>query len=170
MKSLICLQRRHDQANSKSRSEYFNRNKDDSASGFPIEQPRLSHYSKEVSNVFGPHPPMRESYSGPLVGGRTWTKSGNKYDNISITSRADLSALSGLVSSRTLLAEDRVKHDSSQLESTNQMGRLSSFTQDFGYSRKHDRKDLSRSMVGPRRIESGRSSTKEPIMVSFFFL
>ncbi|XP_071726309.1 probable serine/threonine-protein kinase At1g54610 [Rutidosis leptorrhynchoides] len=159
------MQRRHDRTNSASRSEYFIRNKDDNVSGFPIEQKKPSHY-KEVSNhnMEYPPPPMRETFSGPLVAG-TWTKSVKKYDDITITNRADLSALSGLVSSRTLLAEDRDKRvSSSQLESTNQMGRLSEFSQDFGHSRKHDRKDLSRSMVGPRRMESGRSSTKEPVV------
>ncbi|KAJ9562901.1 hypothetical protein OSB04_008061 [Centaurea solstitialis] len=158
---VASMQRRNERANSKSRSEYFNRNKDDTASGFPIEQPRLSsHHTKEARNDMDLPPPMRESYSGPLVAG-TWTKSGKKYDDVSITSRADLSALSGLVSSRTASAEDREKRIPSQLE-TSQMGRLSEFTQDFGHSRKHDQKDLSWGMAGPRRIESGRSSTKEP--------
>lgn len=157
------MKRRHDRANSKSRSEYFNRNKDDTATGFPIEQSRPSHYKKEASNGLELHPPMRESYSGPLVAG-TWTKSGKKYDEVSITSRADLSGLSGLVSSRTLLADDREKRIHSQYGSTNQRGRLSEFSQDFGHSRIHDRSDLSRSMVGPRRIESGRSSAKELVM------
>ncbi|GKD43317.1 hypothetical protein Tco_1267962, partial [Tanacetum coccineum] len=157
------MQRRHDRANSKSRSEYFNRNKDDTATGFPIEQSRLSHYKKEVGNGLELHPPMRESYSGPLVAG-TWTKLGKKYDEISITSRANLSSLSGLVSSRTLLADDRDKRVHSQYGSTNQRGRLSEFSQDFGNSRIHDRSDLSGRMVGPRRIESGRSSAKELVM------
>lgn len=115
---------------------------------------------------------MRESYSGPLVAD-SWTKSGKKYDDVSITSRADLSSLSGLVSSRILSAEDREKRvsnsnsncNSSQLDPTNQMGRLSEFTQEFGHSGKHDRKDLSR-----RYMESGRSSTKEPAQVSYIFI
>ncbi|KAJ0918578.1 putative protein-serine/threonine kinase CMGC-CDK-CRK7-CDK9 family [Helianthus annuus] len=54
---LASMQRRHDRANSKSRSEYFNRNTS-------IEQPRLSHYSKEVviDDLKAP-----EFFSGPLV-------------------------------------------------------------------------------------------------------
>ncbi|XP_071697046.1 probable serine/threonine-protein kinase At1g54610 isoform X2 [Rutidosis leptorrhynchoides] len=132
------MQRRHDRENPMSRSEYFNRKKDDITSVFPVEQQEPSLYFKQVSNNdMEYHPPMRETFSGPLVA----------------------------VSYRTLLAEDRDKRASSQLESTNQMGsRLSEFTQDFGYSRKPDRKDLSRSMVGPRRMDSGRSSTKEPVV------
>ncbi|KAI3499097.1 hypothetical protein L1887_34890 [Cichorium endivia] len=156
---IASMQRRQDRTNSKSRSEYFTRNKDDTASGFPIENPRPSHYSKDsINDSEPPQPPMRESYSGPLVAG-SWTKSTKKYDDVSTTSRADLSSLSGLVSSRILSAEDREKRasNSSQLDPTNQMGRLSEYTQDFGHSGKHDRKDLNRS----RYMEAGRSSTKE---------
>ncbi|KAL4585260.1 hypothetical protein LXL04_009876 [Taraxacum kok-saghyz] len=165
---LVASMQRRQERSSKSRSEYFTRNKDDTGSGFPIENPRLSsHYSKDSitdsnsNSNSRPIPPMRESYSGPLVAGGLWTKSGKKHDDISHTSRADLSSLSGLVSSRILSTEDREKRvsNSTQLDP---MGRLSESTQDFGHSGKHDRKDLSRSMVGSRFVEVGRSSTKEP--------
>ncbi|KAI3700279.1 hypothetical protein L2E82_44901 [Cichorium intybus] len=92
-------QRRQDRANSKSRSEYFTRNKDDIVSTFPIESPRLSHYSKDsIDDSEPPQPPMPESYYGPLIAG-SWTKSTKNYDDVSTTSRADLSSLSGLLSS-----------------------------------------------------------------------
>ncbi|KAI3520205.1 hypothetical protein L1887_09479 [Cichorium endivia] len=80
--SALKSERRQDRANSKSRSEYFTRNKDDTASGFPIENPRLSHYSKDsINDSEPPQPPMRESYSGPLVAS-SWTKSTKKYEPI----------------------------------------------------------------------------------------
>ncbi|KAI7749919.1 hypothetical protein M8C21_008249 [Ambrosia artemisiifolia] len=53
---VASMQRRHDRANSKSRSEYFNRNKNTGAASIE-EQPRLSHYT----NVVG------EFHSGSLM-------------------------------------------------------------------------------------------------------
>ncbi|KAD6795722.1 hypothetical protein E3N88_06618 [Mikania micrantha] len=63
---VASMQRRHDRANSKSRSEYFNRNKDDTAAATFIEeqQARPSHYSNEV----------REFYSGSLMAENTADK------------------------------------------------------------------------------------------------
>ncbi|KAI3689979.1 hypothetical protein L2E82_47951 [Cichorium intybus] len=61
--------------------------------------PRLSHYSKDsIDDSKPPQPPMPESYYGPLIAG-SWTKSTKNYDDVSTTSRADLSSLSGLLSS-----------------------------------------------------------------------
>ncbi|KAI3689980.1 hypothetical protein L2E82_47953 [Cichorium intybus] len=97
--SAFKSERRQDRANSKSRSEYFTRNKDDIVSTFPIESPRLSHYSKDsIDDSEPPQPPMPESYYGPLIAG-SWTKSTKNYDDISTTSRADISSLCGLLSS-----------------------------------------------------------------------
>lgn len=160
----MSMQRRQGRPNSKSRSEMFN-SKEEAASGFRIEPPRPSQPSKETSkDVLEQHPPMRESFSGPLIPGPGWTKAGKKYDDISIiSSRADLSTLSGLVASRTLLSEDhRDKLAPSQLKAINQVGRLSESSQEFGHSRKHDRKDPhAQAMAISRRIENERASTKE---------
>ncbi|KAK9078760.1 hypothetical protein SSX86_002818 [Deinandra increscens subsp. villosa] len=55
---VASMQRRHDRANAKSRSEYFTRNKDDSAAAASIvEQSRPSHYPNDG----------REFYSGSLM-------------------------------------------------------------------------------------------------------
>ncbi|XP_076958854.1 putative serine/threonine-protein kinase At1g54610 [Bidens hawaiensis] len=51
---VASMQRRHDRANSKSRSEYFTRNKNE---GIEEQQPRLSHYTNGVG----------EFYSGSLM-------------------------------------------------------------------------------------------------------
>ncbi|KAI3711066.1 hypothetical protein L2E82_40874 [Cichorium intybus] len=97
--SAFKSERRQDRSNSKSKSEYFTRNKDDIVSTFPIESPRLSHYSKDsIDDSEPPQPPMPESYYGPLIAD-SWTKSTKNYDDVSTTSRADLSSLSGLLSS-----------------------------------------------------------------------
>ncbi|KAI3710417.1 hypothetical protein L2E82_40197 [Cichorium intybus] len=94
-----AISRRQDRANSKSRSEYFTRNKDDIVSTFPIESPRLSHYSKDsIDDSEPPQPLMPESYYGPLIAA-SWTKSTKNYDDVSTASRADLSSLSSLLSS-----------------------------------------------------------------------
>ncbi|THG04240.1 hypothetical protein TEA_026570 [Camellia sinensis var. sinensis] len=106
---VMSMQRRQGNSNSKSRSELFNPYKEEATPGFSVDPPRQTQAAKELGNDLMDHNPRRASHSGPLVPGVGWTKTGNsgkKYDDISIRStRADLSTLSGLVASRTLLSE-----------------------------------------------------------------
>ena len=67
----ILFQKRRERASSHSRSELFSRHNGDTASDFSIEQPTIPNGSKGVKRS----PPMRASYSGPLVAG---TQSGKK--------------------------------------------------------------------------------------------
>lgn len=113
------------------------------------------------------HNPRRASHSGPLVPGVGWTKTGNsgkKYDDISIRStRADLSTLSGLVASRTLLSEEyRDKRGPSQPEPTKQVAGSSESSELSGPMRKNGQNTPS--ITGSRQAEKGRSSTKEPVL------
>ncbi|KAI7751463.1 hypothetical protein M8C21_017681 [Ambrosia artemisiifolia] len=97
------LQKRHGQ--SYSRSEKFNPQHEDSASGFPIDPPRPSQAMEEdqTNNLH-----KRASHSGPLVQRAAWSKVGKKVES----NGPDLSAMSGLVAARkSMLYEDRRDRD-----------------------------------------------------------
>ncbi|XP_059663162.1 probable serine/threonine-protein kinase At1g54610 isoform X2 [Cornus florida] len=159
------MQRRQGQPNTKSRSEVFNPHQEEAASGFPLDPPRHTQDVREVGKDLLDHIPKRAMHSGPLVPGFGWPKAGKKYDDISIVStRADLSTLSDLVSSRTSLSEE--SHDKlgpSQPEATNQVGMLSESYRESGPTRKQDRKHHTQSIAGSRQMEYGRTSMKEPV-------
>uniref|UniRef100_A0A5B6YXM7 Protein kinase domain-containing protein n=2 Tax=Davidia involucrata TaxID=16924 RepID=A0A5B6YXM7_DAVIN len=163
---VTSMKRRQGHSNLKSRSELFNPHQEEAASGFPIDPPRQSQAVKEVGKELLDHIPKRATHSGPLVPGVGWTKAGKKYDDISIVStRADLSTLSGLVASRTVLSEEgRDKLVPSQPEATNQVGRLSESYEELGPTRKQDRKHHIHSNAGSHLMENGRASTKEPVL------
>ncbi|KAI3809926.1 hypothetical protein L1987_19529 [Smallanthus sonchifolius] len=97
------LQKR--QGQSYSRSEKFNPQHEDSASGFPIDPPRPSQAMEEdqANNLH-----KRASHSGPLVQRAAWSKAGKKVES----NVPDLSAMSGLVAARkSMLYEDRRDRD-----------------------------------------------------------
>jgi len=162
------MQRRQGTVNSKSRSELFNYNQDEAASGFPMDPPRQTNSVKGVGKDVMDHNSRRASHSGPLGPGAGWTNTGKKYEDISIiSSRADLSTLSGLVASRTMASEEcGDKQGPWQSESTNQAARASETFELSGSMRKNDWKDH-HSITRSRQTDKGRSSTKEPLMVSF---
>ncbi|PWA77104.1 serine/threonine/dual specificity protein kinase, catalytic domain-containing protein [Artemisia annua] len=72
---VTSIQKRRERASSQSRSELFSRRNGDTASDFSIEQPTIPNGSKDVTKGVKRSPPMRASYSGPLVAG---TQSGKK--------------------------------------------------------------------------------------------
>ncbi|GFZ05660.1 protein kinase superfamily protein [Actinidia rufa] len=157
---LASMQRRHGSSNPQSRSEVFNPYQDEAASGFPIDPPRRTQAVKDGGKDSNVQNPRRASHSGPLVPG--WTKTGKKYEDISIIStRADLSTLSGLVATRTLSEDCRDKLGPSQPESINQIARTSESLEVSGSTRKNDRKH---GISSSRQIEKGRASTKEPVL------
>lgn len=156
-------------SNPKTRSEQFNRHKDEVASGFPIDPPRPSQALKEVRKEQMQQPPNRVSYSGPLVPGVGWTKAAKKYDDVSVVStRTNLSSLSGLVASRTLTSEDaRDKYSLSHLVAADQAGRVSESLDKLESSRIQDMKLQTQGITSSRQMENSRGSTKESILVSF---
>lgn len=119
-------------------------------------------------------PSSRASYSGPLVPGVGWTKAGKKYDDVStVSTRTNLSSLSGLVASRTSVTEEsRNKIASSHTEATEQVGRFSGSVDELGNSRKHDRNNLLTQglVTGSRQMDNLRASTRESAAVSFSLL
>lgn len=114
-------------------------------------------------------PPNRVSYSGPLVPGVGWSKAAKKYDDISVVStRTNLSSLSGLVASRTLTSEDaRDKYFPSNQIVADQAGRVSESFDKLGSSRNQDMKLQNQGITSSHQIENLRGSTKESILVSF---
>ncbi|KAI3457241.1 hypothetical protein Pfo_013904 [Paulownia fortunei] len=158
------IYRRHGHVNPKSRSELFNPHKEEAASGFPIDPPRPAQGLKEMSKDHLQNPPQRVSHSVPLAPGVGWTLSGRKNNDTSIVStRNDLSTISGLVASRALSSvESRDKLISSHVEATNQIGRLS---ESFGDPmRKQDRRRQAQIYSGSQQAENGRISIKETVM------
>ncbi|XP_075476142.1 putative serine/threonine-protein kinase At1g54610 [Primulina tabacum] len=158
------MQRRQGHPNSKSRSELFNSQEEEVASGFPIDPLQPVQGIMQTNKDQPQKHPERYSHSGPLAPGVGWTYSGRKNDDFSTGSnRSDLSALSGLVASRAFSkAESPDKLASSHAEAASQVGKLS---ESFGVpARKQDRKHPMRIFSGTRHIEEGRASTKEPVM------
>ncbi|XP_057507087.1 probable serine/threonine-protein kinase At1g54610 isoform X1 [Actinidia eriantha] len=157
---IASMQKRHGNSNTQSRSEVFNPYQDEAASGFPIDPPRRTQYVKDGDRDSSDQNSRRASHSGPLIPG--WTKTGKKYEDISIIStRADLSTLSGLVATRTLSEDCRDKLGPSQQESINQIARTSESLEVSGSMKNNDRKHAINSS---RQIEKGRASTKEPVL------
>ncbi|KAK6157159.1 hypothetical protein DH2020_011407 [Rehmannia glutinosa] len=151
------MQRRHDQANPKSRSELFNPHKDEAASGFPMDP----HGLKEPSTDHRQNPQDRVFHSGPLAPGVGWTISGrNNNDTSIVSSRNDIS---GLIAARALSSiESRKMLNSSQVVDTNQVGRLS---ESFGDPmRKQDRRRQAQLFSGSRQAENRGIDKQEVAM------
>lgn len=160
------MQTRQSNSSSMSRSEKFARYQEDAATGFPIgpqRQTQAAKEAKEADKDLADQNPRRAPNSGPLVSGSGWKKAEKKYDDIVFrSSRANLSTISGLVASRTLLSEEcRDKLFPSQLESENQLGMSSVSYEVSGPMRKNDR-----IFVGSQRLEKTRASVKEAVLVS----
>lgn len=77
-------------------------------SGVLVFPQKQSEDVKEMEKNFSAHIYKRPSHSGPLVPGSVWAKGGKEVDDVPPASnRENLSKLSGLVASRTLLSEDQ---------------------------------------------------------------
>ncbi|KAK1388883.1 putative serine/threonine-protein kinase [Heracleum sosnowskyi] len=161
----MSLQKRG-RSNPKTRSEQFNRHKDEAASGFPIDPPRATHALKEVRKEQMEQPANRASYSGPLVPGVGWTKAAKKHEAMPVVlPRTNLSSLSGLVASRTLTSEDsRDKFFPPHQVAADQARRVSETFDEWGSSRKQDIKHQNQGVTGSRQMGNVLGSTKESIM------
>ncbi|XWS63420.1 hypothetical protein CRYUN_Cryun06bG0095600 [Craigia yunnanensis] len=122
---VTSMQRRPPHPNLKSRSQMFNSHKADAFSGFLIDLPKQTPAAREESKDFLEYNRKKISHSGPLVHGTVFGKSGKEHDDLTmVSSRANLSKLSGLVATRTLASEDhRDKPGPLTLEAVNQAGR-----------------------------------------------
>ncbi|XP_071725891.1 probable serine/threonine-protein kinase At1g54610 [Rutidosis leptorrhynchoides] len=141
------LQKR--QGQSYSRSEKFNPQQEDSASGFPIDPPRPSQAMEEDQTNNSVH--KRASHSGPLVQRAAWSKGGKKVES-------NGPDLSGLVAARkSMLYEDqRDKSGTSQQPSHPRL--ISRFPGSM--------KEASSNAAG-QPDEDGRTSNKDPINLGY---
>ncbi|XP_058218057.1 probable serine/threonine-protein kinase At1g54610 [Rhododendron vialii] len=166
------MQKRHSQSNSKSRSEKFNPNPEEVASGFPIDPPRPSQVVEEPS--IDPHDQLHKrasSHSGPLVHRAAWAKTGKNLDEApKISTGANLSTMPGLVAGRrSLLSEDRrEKSGPSQHEVPRLISRFpGSFKEASESMMRQDQKIHTQSVAIPRQNEDGRSSSKDPVLLGY---
>ncbi|KAI3769272.1 hypothetical protein L6452_00373 [Arctium lappa] len=143
---VVSMQKR--QGQSYSRSEKFNPQQEESASGFPIDPPRPSQAEEEQNNNLH----KRASHSGPLVQRAAWSKVGKKIDPNS-------SDLSGpLAARKSMLCEDRRDRDKSGT-SQQQLPRLiSRFPGSLKEASSH---------AAGQPDDDGRTSNKDPISLGY---
>ncbi|KAL1179785.1 hypothetical protein V6Z11_A03G183600 [Gossypium hirsutum] len=129
------MQRRQPHPNLKSRSQMFN-------TGILMEPPppKQTPAAKEESRDFLEHNRKKISYSGPLVGGSVFRKSGKEHDDLPmVLSKASLSKLSGLVATRTLASDGHgQKPGPLTLQAVNHGGKPRRSFTDFESARRHD--------------------------------
>ncbi|XP_027354446.1 probable serine/threonine-protein kinase At1g54610 isoform X3 [Abrus precatorius] len=164
----MSMQKRHGQANSKSRSEKFNPHLEE-ASGFPIDPPRQSQAVEVgIENQVQQH--KRSSHSGPLAHRTAWAKAGKNQDDApKISVGGDLSTFSGLVATKSMLADDRRERaGSSQMEASKLIGRFpGSFKDVSESSMQQDQRHHVQGVVGASQKEEGRGSNKDPVLVGY---
>ncbi|XAR68331.1 Cyclin-dependent kinase [Bertholletia excelsa] len=164
------MQKRQGHSSSKSRSEKFNPNPEEVASGFPIDPPRPSQTIEEANVDPHGHMHKRASHSGPLVHRAAWSKVGKNVDEApKISTGADLATISSLTAARSLLSEDRrEKSGSSQQEIPKLMARFpGSFKEASESMIRQDQRIHTQSMVCPRQNEEARTSSKDPILLGY---
>ncbi|OMO54722.1 hypothetical protein COLO4_36358 [Corchorus olitorius] len=157
------VQRRLPQPNLKSRSQMFNSHRADANSGLLIDPAKQTPAAKEGSRDFVDYNRKRISHSGPLVHGPVFGKSGKEHDDLPmLSSRTNLSKLSGLVATRTLVSEDqREKPGPLTLEAVNQASRSRRSFHESEYAGKQDvRRHMPKVAESPQ-TGGGRASVKE---------
>ncbi|XVF02007.1 hypothetical protein REPUB_Repub04eG0138900 [Reevesia pubescens] len=157
------MQRRQPHPNLKSRSQMFNSRKADGFSGFLLDPPKQTPAAKEESRDFLEYNRKKISHSGPLVHGTVFGKSGKEHDDPPIvSSKANLSKLSGLVATRTLASEEhRDKSGPLTLEAVNQAGRSRRMFNELGSAGNQDvRRHMPKTAESPQ-TGGGRVCIKE---------
>ncbi|MBA0572440.1 hypothetical protein Golob_002781 [Gossypium lobatum] len=156
-------QRRQPHPNLKSRSQMLNSRNTDGFSGLLINPPKQTPTAKENGRDFLEYNRKKASHSGPLVYGAASGKSWKEPDDLTrLSSRANLSKLSGLVATRTLAPED---HRSGPLtsEPVNQAGRSRRSFHELESAGKRDvRHHMLKTTESPQTA-GGRACIKEPM-------
>ena len=150
----------------------FNSRKADAFSGLLIDPPKQTPTEKEESRDLLEYSRKKISHSGPLVHGTVFGKSGKEHDDLTmVSSRANLSKLSGLVATRTLAYEDhRDKPGPLTLEAVNQAGRSHRSFNELESSGKQDvRHHMPKTAESPQ-TGGGRACIEESSLVSFLIL
>ncbi|GMH24278.1 hypothetical protein Nepgr_026121 [Nepenthes gracilis] len=167
---VISIQKRQAQSNSRSRSEKFNTQQEEVASGFPFEPRRPSQSSAE--GIVNPeaNDQKKASHPGPLAHLAAWPKAGKNIDNAPKTSTAaDFSTMPGLVAARrSLLLEDQREKLGHPLQAgaTKLIARFpSSFKETSSPSiKKQDQKHQIDGDDGSHQNDYGRTSSKDPVL------
>ncbi|XP_031381590.1 probable serine/threonine-protein kinase At1g54610 [Punica granatum] len=152
---------------SRSRGEMFSSQQEKTISGFLVGPPKEPRGSREPRKDQGEHCQNRASYSGPLVPGYGLGKVPKDLDHSNtISSRSNLSTLSGLVASRTGDCNQE-KSGPSMPDSMNKVGRFSGPINGMEpIVRRQDSKYQSRRNADARSTEEGKASIKESTMRS----
>ncbi|KAL5864870.1 hypothetical protein ACOSQ3_002384 [Xanthoceras sorbifolium] len=162
---LGATMQRRSLTNTKGRSEMFVPHKE---STFVIDPPRQSQAVKEVNRDFLEHQRKKVSHSGPLVQGPTWGKVGKRHDDPPMVStRANLSTLSGFVASRTVLPDDRrEKSGPLQPGTAKHVGRSQASYSEFASAGKQEgRRNIHETADSPQG-GAGKATVREPTMHS----
>ncbi|XP_019168198.1 PREDICTED: probable serine/threonine-protein kinase At1g54610 [Ipomoea nil] len=162
---ISSMQKRQSQSNSKSRSEMFNSQQEEVASGFPIDPPRPSQALGEASNDPQGQLHKRASHSGPLAHRAAWAKSGKcTEDAPKISTGEDLSALSGLVAARrSLLYENLAEQSGPTNREPPKL--ISRFPGSFKEASDTTMKQNQKSQV--HQNDEGRSSSNDPVILGY---
>ncbi|KAF4382728.1 probable serine/threonine-protein kinase At1g54610 [Cannabis sativa] len=158
--------RKQDHSNSKSHSEVFNHRREESYSGYlidPTKQSRVVRDSRKDSR--DDHNRRTSSHSGPLIPGYGLTRAGrDRNDPSNVSTRANLSKLSGLVAARTTASSEdqQEKAGSSHSQETSDGGRLRLSNNGADSTKKQDRKHHSLRVAHSRRqVDDGKACDKE---------
>lgn len=159
----LSLQKRHNSVSQNS-GKMVNSHKEQTVSGFMIDPSERRQAVREGRGDFMEHQRRKVSHSGPLAQGNGWTRTGKNFDNHNMVSgRHNLSTISGLVATRTILPGDhQEKPGVPQPEVVNQVGRLQRSLNGLESSRKVDQNCQIKKMGDSPQAGAGKSSNKEP--------
>ncbi|XP_015936202.1 probable serine/threonine-protein kinase At1g54610 [Arachis duranensis] len=151
-------------SSSKSQSGLLNSH-GEAVSGYLVFPHNQSNDTKEMENDFSGPLYRRPSHSGPLVPVFAWEKARNEVgDQISGSNKANLSKVSGLVASRTVLSQDQ-EQKPVPLKSKKTSQLQQSFVSTNGGSgtrRRHDRSRLSQ-RIDISQLQEGKIPTENLI-------
>ncbi|KAJ6379289.1 hypothetical protein OIU76_015999 [Salix suchowensis] len=157
------LQKKHNSVSHNS-GRMDNYHKEQTVSGFMIGPSERGQALREGRGDFMERQRKKVSHSGPLVQGNGWTRTGKNFDNHNMVSgRHNLSTISGLVATRTILpGDDQEKPGVPQPEVVKQVGRLQGSINGLGSSRRVDQNCQIQKMRYSPQAGAGKSGNKEP--------
>ncbi|KAJ6433467.1 hypothetical protein OIU84_017204 [Salix udensis] len=157
------LQKKHNSVSHNS-GRMDNYHKEQTVSGFMIGPSERGQALREGRGDFMERSRKKVSHSGPLVQGNGWTRTGKNFDNHNMASgRHNLSTISGLVATRTILpGDDQEKPGVPQPEVVKQVGRLQGSINGLESSRRVDQNCQIQKMRYSPQAGAGKSGNKEP--------
>ncbi|KAK8519127.1 hypothetical protein V6N12_012354 [Hibiscus sabdariffa] len=162
--SAASTQGKQHHPNLKSSSQMLNTGKADAFSGILFDPPPVKQIpaAKEGSRDFPEHNRKKILHSGPLVHGNVFRKPGKEHDLPMVSSKANLSKLSGLVAARTSASEDhRQKPGALTVEAVNQAVMPRTSFSEFESAMKQDVRRHVPKTVESQLPEGGRACSKE---------